>query len=84
MRIPIESSTSYRGRNSRPNWLAFSAFVALTLITGLIYPLAVAVPWVAWVDTTALVAAPPLSLRAIAVLVQFSATVWLTLLATGA
>jgi benzodiazapine receptor len=34
MRIPIESSTSYRGRNSRPNWLAFSAFVALTLIAG--------------------------------------------------
>jgi benzodiazapine receptor len=34
MRILIESSTSYRGRNSRPNWLAFSAFVALTLIIG--------------------------------------------------
>ncbi len=28
MRIPIESSTSYRGRNSRPNWLALLAFVA--------------------------------------------------------
>jgi benzodiazapine receptor len=34
MRIPIESSTSYRGRNSRPNWLVFSAFVGLTLIIG--------------------------------------------------
>jgi translocator protein len=34
MRIPIESSTSYRGRNSRPNWLVFSAFIALTLIIG--------------------------------------------------
>ena len=34
MRIPIESSTSYRGRNSRPNWLVFSAFVGVTLVIG--------------------------------------------------
>jgi tryptophan-rich sensory protein len=34
LRIPIESSTSYRGRNSRPNWLALLAFVALALGAG--------------------------------------------------
>ena len=28
MRIPIESSTSYRGRNARPNWLILAAFIA--------------------------------------------------------
>lgn len=28
MRIPIESSTSYRGRNERPNWLTLAAFIA--------------------------------------------------------
>jgi tryptophan-rich sensory protein len=31
MRIPIESSTSYRGRNSRPNWITLLAFVGLAL-----------------------------------------------------
>jgi translocator protein len=31
MRIPIESSTSYRGRNSRPNLPALAVFVVLTL-----------------------------------------------------
>ena len=31
MRIPIESSTSYRGRNSRPNLPALALFLALTL-----------------------------------------------------
>jgi benzodiazapine receptor len=31
MRIPIESSTSYRGRNSRPNWPALALFLALAL-----------------------------------------------------
>jgi tryptophan-rich sensory protein len=34
MRIPIESSTSYRGRNSRPNWPALAAFLVLTLSAG--------------------------------------------------
>jgi len=34
MRIPIESSTSYRGRNSRPNWLVLGIFVALALAAG--------------------------------------------------
>jgi len=34
VRIPIESSTSYRGRNSRPNWLALLAFVAAGLAAG--------------------------------------------------
>jgi translocator protein len=34
MRIPIESSTTYRGRNSRPNWLVLLAFVALALGAG--------------------------------------------------
>ena len=29
MRIPIESSTTYRGRNSRPNWFALVAFEVL-------------------------------------------------------
>ncbi len=36
MRIPIESATSYRGRNSRPNWLALLAFIALALAAGAI------------------------------------------------
>lgn len=34
MRIPIESSTSYRGRNSRPNLPALAAFLALALSAG--------------------------------------------------
>jgi benzodiazapine receptor len=36
MRIPIESSTSYRGRNSRPNWLVLAAFIAAALATGVL------------------------------------------------
>lgn len=36
MRIPIESATSYRGRNSRPNWLVLLALVALALGAGAI------------------------------------------------
>ena len=36
MRIPVESSTSYRGRNARPNWLALIAFVALAFAAGAI------------------------------------------------
>jgi translocator protein len=31
MRIPIESSTSYRGRNSRPNFPALAALLTLSL-----------------------------------------------------
>jgi benzodiazapine receptor len=34
MRIPIESSTSYRGRNSRPNLPALALFVVLALGVG--------------------------------------------------
>ena len=34
MRIPIESSTSYRGRNSRPNWLLLAASIAAALAAG--------------------------------------------------
>jgi translocator protein len=34
MRIPIESSTSYRGRNSRPNLPALTLFVVLALAVG--------------------------------------------------
>ena len=36
MRIPIESSTSYRGRNSRPNWLVLLAFIGVGLGAGAI------------------------------------------------
>jgi benzodiazapine receptor len=34
MRIPIEGSTSYRGRNARPNWLILAAFIAAALGAG--------------------------------------------------
>jgi benzodiazapine receptor len=34
MRIPIESSTSYRGRNSRPNLPVLAAFLAVALGAG--------------------------------------------------
>lgn len=34
MRIPIESSTSYRGRNSRPNWVVLAAFIASAFAAG--------------------------------------------------
>jgi tryptophan-rich sensory protein len=34
MRIPIEGTTSYRGRNSRTNWVAMAGWVALALATG--------------------------------------------------
>ncbi len=34
MRIPIESSTSYRGRNSRPNWLLLLASIGLSMAAG--------------------------------------------------
>lgn len=34
MRIPIESSTSYRGRNSRPNWLILAAWIGAALAAG--------------------------------------------------
>jgi translocator protein len=36
MRIPIESSTSYRGRNSRPNLPALALFLVLTLGAGVL------------------------------------------------
>jgi tryptophan-rich sensory protein len=34
MRIPIESRTSYRGRNSRPNWFVLMGFVGSALGLG--------------------------------------------------
>lgn len=34
MRIPIESRTSYRGRNARPNWLVLCGFIGLGLAAG--------------------------------------------------
>jgi tryptophan-rich sensory protein len=34
MRIPIESSTSYRGRNARPNWLILATFIAGAFAAG--------------------------------------------------
>jgi translocator protein len=36
MRIPIESSTSYRGRNSRPNFPALALLLALALGAGVL------------------------------------------------
>jgi benzodiazapine receptor len=34
MRIPVESSTSYRGRNARPNWLVLAGFIGTALAAG--------------------------------------------------
>ena len=34
MRIPIDSATSYRGRNSRPNWLLLAVFIGTALTAG--------------------------------------------------
>jgi benzodiazapine receptor len=34
MRIPIVSRTSYRGRNSRPNWLILAASIGVALAAG--------------------------------------------------
>jgi len=34
VRIPVESRTSYRGRNSRPHWLVLAAFVGAALAAG--------------------------------------------------
>ncbi|HTV96859.1 MAG TPA: TspO/MBR family protein [Steroidobacteraceae bacterium] len=36
MRIPIESATSYRGRNARPNWFTLVLFIGLALAAGLV------------------------------------------------
>lgn len=36
MRIPIESPTSYRGRNARPNWVTLGLFVGVALGAGAI------------------------------------------------
>jgi tryptophan-rich sensory protein len=36
VRILVESSTSYRGRNSRPNWLILAAFIGSALAAGAI------------------------------------------------
>jgi tryptophan-rich sensory protein len=34
MRIQVDSSTSYRGRNARPNWVALFVFVVVALASG--------------------------------------------------
>jgi tryptophan-rich sensory protein len=34
MKIPVESSTSYRGRNARPNYMTLALFVAIALAAG--------------------------------------------------
>jgi tryptophan-rich sensory protein len=34
MRIPVDSGLSYRGRNSRPNWLILAAFIGAALAAG--------------------------------------------------
>jgi tryptophan-rich sensory protein len=34
MRIPVDSGTSYRGRNSRPNWLILAASIGVALAAG--------------------------------------------------
>jgi benzodiazapine receptor len=34
MRIPVENTTSYRGRNARPNWIALLGFIAAALAAG--------------------------------------------------
>jgi benzodiazapine receptor len=47
MRIPIESSTSYRGRNARPNWLTLLLFVGIALGVGSLGLLFLPGPWYA-------------------------------------
>jgi tryptophan-rich sensory protein len=34
MRIPVENTTSYRGRNARPNWIALVGFIAGAFAAG--------------------------------------------------
>ncbi len=34
MRIPVENTTSYRGRNARPNWIALLGFIASAVAAG--------------------------------------------------
>jgi len=34
VRIPIQGSTTYRGRHSRPNWFAYAIFVGLSVAAG--------------------------------------------------
>lgn len=36
MRIPVDSTTSYRGRNARPNWIALVGLIAVALAAGLL------------------------------------------------
>ena len=47
-------------------------------------PLAVAVPWLGWLETATLVGVPPVMLRATGSLLEPSATVALTAFAMGA
>lgn len=47
MRIPIESSTSYRGRNAKPNWVVLLLFVGIALGVGALGILFLPGPWYA-------------------------------------
>ena len=47
MRIPVESSTSYRGRNARPNWVVLLLFVGVALGVGSLGLLFLPGPWYA-------------------------------------
>jgi tryptophan-rich sensory protein len=47
MRIPVESSTSYRGRNAKPNWVVLLLFVGTALGVGSLGILFLPGPWYA-------------------------------------
>jgi benzodiazapine receptor len=47
MRIPVESSTSYRGRNAKPNWVVLLLFVGIALGVGSLGILFLPGPWYA-------------------------------------
>jgi benzodiazapine receptor len=47
MRIPVESSTSYRGRNAKPNWAVLLLFVGIALGVGSLGILFLPGPWYA-------------------------------------
>ena len=47
MRIPVESSTSYRGRNAKPNWVVLLLFVGIAVGVGSLGILFLPGPWYA-------------------------------------
>ena len=47
MRIPVESSTSYRGRNAKPNWVVLLLFMDIALGVGALGILFLPGPWYA-------------------------------------